>query len=175
MRIVSGKYRGKKLNSPKNENVRPTADRVKENVFNILQNRIYGCRFLDLFAGSGAMGIEAISRGAEFVRFCDVSKESVALLKQNLTGIEGDYQICHCDYKMALEGEFDVIYIDPPYHCEWIDDILQHCAAALRDNGILLFEHLREKPLKNIAKPFIIKDERNYGTVSVLVLSKESI
>ena len=98
MRIISGKYRGKTLASFSGSAVRPTADRVKESLFNILSAEIYGASVLDMFCGSGSLGIECISRGASFVKFNDVSKDSIALLKKNLKGIEGNFKITNLDY-----------------------------------------------------------------------------
>nr|MDE7439293.1 23S rRNA (adenine(2030)-N(6))-methyltransferase RlmJ [Clostridia bacterium] len=117
MRIISGKYRGRVLCEFKGEDIRPTADRVKESLFNIISSRVSGARVLDMFCGSGNLGIECISRGAEFVHFNDVSKDSIALLKKNLNKIEGNYNITCCDFFLCLKAgaKYDLIFIDPPY------------------------------------------------------------
>ena len=102
MRVVAGKHRSRPLYSPKNSDVRPTTDMVKESIFNIIQNDVIGSKFLDLFAGSGAIGIEAISRGAEKVVFVDNSKESISLIKQNLQMLKEEAQVIFGDFEYAL-------------------------------------------------------------------------
>ena len=102
MRVVAGRYRGKKLLSPADDSVRPTTDRIKETVFNILQWEVEGARVLDLFAGSGALGIECLSRGAEEVVFVDKSPSSVALIKENLKGIQGNFRVVTADFAGVL-------------------------------------------------------------------------
>lgn len=121
MRIVSGKYRGKKLLSPIDEKTRPTSDKVKESLFNIIGMRVVDASCLDLFSGSGALGIECISRGAKKVIFNDLNKNAVKIIKDNLSSlknIECEYQVFNKDYKDLLEclnDKFDIVFLDPPY------------------------------------------------------------
>lgn len=129
MRIISGKYRGKKLLSPKNNTVRPTSDMIKESIFNTIQFDIQDSIFLDLFSGSGSMGIEAISRKAKFCYFIDSSKESINLINENLKTIkENNFKVLNKDYKDAIiflkNQIFDYIFIDPPYKMDNINEIL---------------------------------------------------
>ena len=133
MRIISGKYRGKTLASFSGSAVRPTADRVKESLFNILSAVFYGASFLDIFCGRVSLGIECISRGASFVKFNDVSKDSIALLKKNLKGIEGNFKITNLDYTRCIEPseKFDLIFIDPPYMLDYGVAALQLASKAL--------------------------------------------
>lgn len=175
MRIISGKYRGRKLNSPKNQDVRPTVDRVKESVFNVLQFKVVGAVVLDLFAGSGSYGIECLSRSCNKVVFNDNSKESLDLLKSNLRGIEGNFEIMSSDCISAL-GEFkrnkqgfDLIFLDPPFH----SDLSQRClefiyknSEILNEDAIIVCEHLTSQT--NLGGEFFnIKKEKSYGLTTV--------
>lgn len=178
MRIVSGKYRGRKLNSPKNNDVRPTSDMIKESVFNIIQNNIPDCRFLDLFAGSGAIGIEALSRGAKEVVFVDNNKESLAVVKSNLELIGESAKIINKDYSNALavlQGQaFDIIYIDPPFVFKDIKGILTLIDKynVLSDTGIVVYESLYESGEKEKPENFVLIKSKKYGTISIDIYSK---
>lgn len=120
MRVIAGSARSLKLIAPEGVDTRPTLDRYKETLFNVIQTEIPFCRFLDLFAGSGAVGIEALSRGAAFAAFVDSSKESIKCINENLnhTKLFDKAQVIGRDVFTALpllKGGFDVIFIDPPY------------------------------------------------------------
>ncbi len=146
MRVISGKYRGKRLNSPIGNDIRPTGDKVKESIFNAIQFDIAGSRFLDLFAGSGSIGIEAMSRGAEFTLFSDSSKASIELLNTNLKGISDDRKIVNRDYRDALycaDGKWDFIFVDPPYKSDYIGEICEIVKERdmLADGGYIIYEH----------------------------------
>ena len=120
MRIIGGKYKSRVLAEFPGEDVRPTSDRAKESLFNILALKIYGARVLDLFSGSGALGLECLSRGAKEVVFNDYSKESLAILKKNLTALKipvggEETKVQHADYLVCLEqarGQFDLIFLE---------------------------------------------------------------
>ncbi len=122
MRVISGKARGITLNAPKNDDIRPSLDRYKEDVFNIMNLKVYDARFLDIFAGTGAIGIEALSRGAKQVCFVDNNEKSINIIKSNLkkTKLIENNLILQYDYKRALEklnGQvFDIVYLDPPFN-----------------------------------------------------------
>jgi len=126
MRIISGKARGTKLFTLDNDNTRPTLDRVKESVFNIIQNIIYESVVLDLFAGSGAIGLEFLSRGAKKAIFCDSSKDAVNIINKNIekTHLRENAEIYNMDYEKCLKNltgqKFDIIYLDPPYKTDYI-------------------------------------------------------
>ena len=126
MRIISGKARGTKLYTLEGENTRPTLDRVKESIFNIIQNEIEGAKILDLFAGSGAIGLEFLSRGAEKAILCDKSKDAINIIKKNIekTHMEEKAQIINLDFEKCLDKlknqQFDIIYLDPPYATDYI-------------------------------------------------------
>ncbi len=165
MRIISGKYRGRVLSGFKGSDIRPTADRVKESLFNIIASRVQGARVLDMFCGSGNLGIECISRGADFVHFNDVSKESIALLKKNLNKIEGSYIITECDFSGCIKAgeKYGLIFIDPPYASEAGIKALRLIAEGnnLSVNGIAVFE--RDRSFDGEIDGLEKFDERKYG------------
>ncbi len=121
MRVISGIARGTKLETLEGNDTRPTLDRVKEALFNIIQNEIYDAKVLDLFSGSGALAIESISRGAQYAVSSDSSKKAIEIIKQNVkkTHFEDKIKIINKDYKKTLEEisklRFDIIFLDPPY------------------------------------------------------------
>lgn len=146
MRVIAGKYKGKRLTAPKGDNVRPTTDRIKETVFNILQFNIAGKKCLDLFAGTGALGIECLSRGAEEVIFSDKSPESIAVIEENLKGIDGNFKVITADFLGVLRGldhKMDVVFIDPPYKSKLGQIAVEYIVEKdlLSDKGIIYFEH----------------------------------
>ncbi len=153
MRIVAGKYRGRRILSPKGEDVRPTTSRIKETLFNILQRDVPAAKVLDLFAGSGSLGIECLSRGAAHVTFVDKNRESVALIRENLKGMDGEYTVINTDFMSALNGaayngiKYDIVFLDPPYASNMaelaIDFIIRN--GLLDEYGIIVFEHGSEK------------------------------
>ncbi len=161
MRVISGKYRGLTLAEFKGSNVRPTADRVKESLFNILSVRVVGARVSDMFCGSGNLGIECLSRGAAFVHFNDISKDSIALLKKNLSRIEGNYKITRGDFSVCLSGEYDLIFIDPPYASDAGAKALEISARHLSDNGVAVYE--RDRSFAGQTDGLELFDERKYG------------
>ena len=168
MRIVGGTFKSRVLLEFKGNDVRPTADKVRESLFNILQSRIYGSEFLDLFAGTGAMGIEALSRGAKRVFFNDKSRDSVNLVKKNLEklGIEDGVKVVNLDAVSLLKTtteKFDIIYIDPPYQSEFGEQALSVVSSVLKDDGVVIYEN--EKPFSKEISGLIKTDERKYGRV----------
>lgn len=163
MRVISGKYRGRKLAIFEGKDIRPTADRVKESLFNILSAQIADAVVLDMFCGSGSLGIECLSRGAKFVQFNDISKDSLALLKKNLHGIADGYKISNCDYLNCVKpsDRFDIIFIDPPYALEYGNTALKLAAEVLNPNGVAVYE--RDRPFEGDVEGLEKVDERKYG------------
>lgn len=175
MRIVSGKYRGKILSSPVTTNIRPTTDKVKQAIFTKLQFFVAEKRVLDLFCGSGALGIEAISRGASETIFVDKSLDSVKLTQKNLKSIGENAKVINADYKIALNSfkqPFDLILLDPPYASGVYEDCLNFIAQhnLLNDDGIIVCE--RDKMLTLRSDKFKLFDTKIYGTIAVDYFTK---
>lgn len=173
MRIISGKYRGKKLLSPKDDRVRPTTDMVKENVFNLLGGDVVDSSFLDLFAGSGAIGIEAISRGAKRVVFVDKDRESMEYVRRNLTLIGENAETMTSNYLSAITklkgNKFDIIYVDAPYDMHIIDDVLTAVKThnLLDENGQVIYESLAKTNQKSGLIDYELAKSRKYGSVVI--------
>lgn len=177
MRIVSGKYRGKILKEFELSTTKPTTDRVKESIFNLIQFDVQDAVVLDLFAGTGALGIEAISRGAKQVFFVDENLQAIKLIKENLKGIEGNFQINQTSYENFLNStklKFDIVLLDPPYKTEFgikaIDMLIKN--NLLNSNAIIIFETSEENDFKIDIKGFEIK-KKKYGKIVVFKLVKE--
>lgn len=173
MRIVSGKFRGKILASP-SHNIRPTLDKVKQALFTKLQFEIPNSTVLDLFSGSGALGIEAISRGAKEVVFCDKNELSIQLTKKNIASIKFDknetnVEILNCDFLIALEKlknkKFNLIILDPPYESGLYEKAMEFIFKNKMLDGYLVCERLKEKKIEQ--NYFALETTKNYGTVSL--------
>ena len=160
MRIIAGKYRGRRLKSPPSLETRPTSDRLRETLFNILAPRIRGARFLDLCAGSGAVGIEALSRAAVHATFVDQSRKMCALIEANLGELavdENDVEIVNDEAAEFLrrrakkEGlPFDIVFFDPPYEADYdvvLERLSDKSGMLLAADAILVVEHHKKKEL----------------------------
>lgn len=171
MRIIGGEFRSRILSEFAGENVRPTSDRAREALFNILAMQVRGARVLDVFAGSGALGLESLSRGAKEAVFNDISKDSVAIIKKNLATLkipvngekakvrQGDFALL----LQTIEGQFDCIFLDPPYRLECGKTALELIAKRnlLTENGVAVFE--RDLPFNEEILGLKKVDERKYG------------
>jgi len=150
VRVISGEYKGRRLKAPAWDGLRPTSDKLRETLFNILAPRIAGARVLDAYAGTGAVGIEALSRGAAHVTFVEHDRRAHALVAENLAhcGVRDGYAIIRADAARALgdpgAGLFDVMFFDPPYDAE-VDDVLAAATERLALDGVLVFEHARRR------------------------------
>jgi len=151
MRIVSGQYRGRALTAPKGSAVRPTSDSLRETLFNILREHVPGARVLDGFAGTGAVGLEALSRGAAHVTFVERDRRALEALRQNVAACAAAEacaiirdEFVGVRARHAL-GSFDVIIVDPPYDTESYEPILLEAAADLAPGGIVVIEHSRRR------------------------------
>lgn len=184
MRVISGKSRGKKLVSLDGDNTRPTLDRVKEALFNKIQFNIQDATVLDLFAGSGALGIEALSRGAKEVVFCDKVPEAIKIIKQNVTNTNNldKSTIINKEHKEVLEKlvnqnkKFDIVFLDPPYKTNLAIESLQKIIMSnlLTEDGIIIIETDDIKKEKEILKieEVEIFDKRKYGSVWLIFIRK---
>ena len=173
MRVIAGKYKGRRLNSVKGDNTRPTLDRVRENVFNLLSPSLAGARVLDLFAGTGAIGIEALSRGAADVVFCDQARDSVATVRANLAVVGENRRVMCSDYKQCIRAlgsdRFDIIYLDPPYD---FDPDLAAIAEVLARGGRIVYEHSAAKAVALPVRGLSVADERKYGVARITILER---
>ena len=171
MRIIGGKYRSRVLAEFPGEDVRPTSDRAKESLFNILALKLQGARVLDLFAGSGSLGLECLSRGAKEVIFNDFSKDSLAIVRKNLTALKipvngEEAKITQSDYLSCLSvmrGKFDVVFLDPPYRFDYGKSALEMIAkrGLLSENGVAVYE--RDRAFEGEIDGLEQYDERKYG------------
>jgi len=172
MQIITGKYKGRKLFSTSEESTKPTLARVKESLFCVIADEIENKVVLDLFAGSGALGIECISRGAQKVYFCDNNKSAILFLKKNLKNIKEDYAIIENDFFAAISGlneEIDLVFLDPPFSSDFGEKAIYLLVSKnkLKDGALIVFEHSTEKCLPSALKNCIIEKEKSYGSVSV--------
>ncbi len=182
MRVISGSKKGHKLKTPKNHNVRPTEDRVKESIFNIIGQIGQDWIILDGFGGTGSIGIEFLSRGAKLSYLVDNSRDTIGLIEENLkhTKLLDRSILINKDIFLAIRGfankglKFDFIYLDPPFKQEgFIEGLLEAIAEKniLADNGKILLEHEKELVLKE-TNDFKIYDYRKYGSKAITFLKK---
>ncbi len=182
MRVIAGKYRGKKLQEFDLSTTKPTLDRVKEGLFSSIQFDLIDAKVLDLFAGTGALGVESLSRGASDVTFIDSSPKAINIIKQNLKGIEGNFKVCNDDYMKFLinannQGvKYDIILLDPPFDTDYgikaINYILDN--DMLSNNGIIMYERLYNEDFKLSNTNFQFK-QKKYGTVGVVKITRCNI
>lgn len=173
MRIISGKYKGKKLNGFNIDGTRPTMDRVKESLFAMIQNHINGSTVLDLFAGSGALGLEAISNGAKKCYLIDNNQIAIKTIKENSINIKEDINIINIDYKKFLKEtkeKFDIIFLDPPYQSNQLNKALKIIEERnlLNENGIIICEYEKIEPITNLK---LLKN-KSYGPKNIKIYGK---
>ena len=183
MRIIGGKAKGTKLYTLEGENTRPTLDRVRESLFNILQFKIQDSIFLDLFSGSGACGIEAVSRGAKKAILCDKSKEAIKIIRKNIekTHTEEKIELYQTTYENLLETKvkekLDILFIDPPYQTDFAYEAVKIILDKnlIKEDSIIIIETDQEKEVKEqISKLRIeIIDQRKYGRAHLIFLSQK--
>ena len=179
MRIISGTARGRKIIAPDGLNTRPTLDRVRENLFNIIQTRIFSARVLDLFAGSGTLSFEAISRGAHHAVLCDHNRNAYRTEKENaeILGFSDRVEFLHCDWKTAVEKmkdqekKFDIIFLDPPYQLRDLTDLFARIEPLLDENGIIVHEH-EARAVITCNCNFEKTDERKWGICGISFYQK---
>lgn len=184
MRIISGTMRGTKLYTLEGINTRPTLDRVKEALFSKIHMDLQDANVLDLFSGSGALGLEALSRGAQKAVLCDSSRDAIKIIKQNIEKTRTNEKtfLLNCDYKKALEKfkeekiKFDIVFLDPPYKTDFAEQavkiILQN--NLLNEEATIILEtDDEEKVINNLDTRIIkIKDIKKYGRVYLLFLNQ---
>ena len=180
MRVITGSARGKRLIAPEGLDTRPTADRVKEAIFSIIQFDIEGRHVLDLFAGSGQMGVEALSRGAFSCVFVDSDRKAVEATRKNIANcnFEERAEVLSCDAVSALsrmkKGRFGLIFLDPPYNTELLEtSVLKICTLdLLAQGGIMVCETEVGHTLPQLPEGYKILKEYRYGRTVVITVTR---
>lgn len=176
MRVITGSAGGRKLKTPENYDIRPTSDTVKESLFNILQFEIEGRKVLDLFAGTGQLGIEALSRGAESCTFVDTSKKALDIVGKNLETCALKGKLVNEDARLFLKrgGKYDIVFLDPPYASGLYDEILDSIASAdiLSQGGCIVAESPRELSLPELSEPYKKLKEYRYGRIKLTLYTR---
>lgn len=162
MRVIAGTAKGRPLKTVKGREIRPTSDRVKESLFNVLNARVPGAVFLDLFAGSGNVGVEALSRGAELCVFVDLATQHLKVVEENLaaTGLQGRAELLRRDARAALSDlgnrhrKFDLIFVDPPYSQELVPAALEGIAehGVLAEGGWVICEYFKKDSVPDVVE-----------------------
>ena len=172
MRVITGSARGRRLETLEGEDVRPTTDRIKEAVFSIIQFQTEGRVFLDLCAGSGQMGIEALSRGAKQAYFIDSAKKSVEVVKRNLktTGLSDNARVLQTDFRIFLSAggaRFDIAFLDPPYRAGLLQEALPLTAGVMKDTGVIIAENPLDESLAEKYGDFVLDRQYRYGKIRI--------
>lgn len=177
MRVIAGEFRGLRLNEPKNRNIRPTTDRIKEDIFNIIAPYLAECRFLDLFSGSGAIGIEAVSRGCLNATLVESERDGIALIRSNIekTKASERFVVRNQDVVRFLQmsaDKYDVIFMDPPYKLEIIEKVFEILSKRdiITDNGVIVLEQGTGNELAGHIGNFEIFKSKKYSSTIVYFL-----
>ncbi len=180
MRIISGKARGTKLQTLDGLETRPTLDRVKESLFNIINKYIPEATVLDLFSGSGAIGLEFVSRGAKKAYLCDISKDAINIIKKNVekTHSENVVEIYNCDFKNCIHKlngkKLDIIYIDPPYKTNYVKQALEEIIKenCISNESLIIVETDEVERILNDIEYINVKiiDQRKYGRANLILM-----
>ncbi len=178
MRVISGTCRGRKLAEPVGREIRPTTDMVKESLFNIIQFDIEGRKVLDMFAGTGQLGIEALSRGARECLFLDASREGVRLVQENLRRCDLTARVLQCDALGFLKSgeQFDLIFIDPPYDSDLGEQAVRAVSQfdILSKGGIMIFESRADSKFPGLPLSWGQTRFYRYGKIRLTVMRKGS-
>ncbi len=179
MRVIAGRFKGKRIEAPHGEDVRPTSDKVKEAIFSMIMNDIPESCCVDLFAGTGALGIEALSRGATKCLFCDSDRKSISYIRRNIKscGIEENFRIVEADYMKVLrkiDSKYDLFFIDPPYNSNVYLKCLETIDRLdlLSDEGIIVTEHDKTLTLPESVGLLKKYKEKTYGKIQVSLFYK---
>ena len=181
MRIIAGSRRGKKLLPLRSSKTRPTGGRLRETIFNVIGSAVSDAVVLDLFAGTGALGIEALSRGAGSAVFVDADPAAVDLIHRNcrncgfsdLATVIRHNILTNLNCLRRIEAEIDLVFVDPPYDRQMVAPALDHLvrAARLHPNALIVVEHGRREELENLCRTLQLREQRRYGKTLVSFLS----
>lgn len=174
MRVITGTARGRVLRTLEGEDVRPTTDRVKEAIFSMIQFETEGRRVLDLFAGSGQLGIEALSRGAAYATFTDMSAESVDIVKKNLlmTHLEKNSEVLRTEaisFLRTNKKKYDIVFMDPPYSKGILQETLPYVVGNVNDGGVIICEHPYGEEMPENVGDFSLYRDYKYGKIGITV------
>ena len=182
MRIIAGISRGRKLVSLKDSSIRPTGDRVKEALFSMIDAHLPGSRVLDLFAGTGSLGLEALSRGAEFATFVESSRKSLEVLNKNikLTEFQAQSEVIHQDALIAAAAfgksgrVFDIIFVDPPYMENLYEKVLSSIGnyGIIRNGGLVVVEHPAAMAINEAKVRFTPVRSKRYGNTAISIYTR---
>ncbi len=172
MRVIAGSAKRRVLQTLKGNSVRPTSDKVKEGIFNAIQFEIENKSFLDLFSGTGQIGIEALSRGAKNVVFVDIEKESIEIIKKNLNLVRfsDGFEVCNMDYLCFLKTNksfFDIVFLDPPYRTGKLRKALFGVTNFMNKDGLIICEHPIDEVLPENVNTFVLSKCFNYGKIMI--------
>jgi 16S rRNA (guanine966-N2)-methyltransferase len=174
VRVIAGQFRGTRLHAPSGIDIRPTADRLRESIFNIVGPRIRGKRVLDLFAGTGAMGIEALSRGAIHAVFIDNHPQALDLIRRNIAKVRMAERATVITWDIARNLQClhdrpvsDIIFVDPPYGRGLIQKTLNNLQTVETGVSMIVVEHDEKESLNDIPESFLLEDQRRYGKTLV--------
>lgn len=175
MRIIAGEHRGRRLFAPEGDETRPTGDKVKEALFSIIRSDVPDAEVLDLFAGSGALSLEALSRGAKSAVLCDKSKKAVAVIKRNveMVGYSDRARIITGDWQTAVAGKFSLVFLDPPYrmhevYAEAANRLLS--GGHLTDDALIVMEHSADMAVEGLDPAFEITFNRAYRDTALTLV-----
>ena len=181
MRVITGIARGRKLREPAGLETRPTTDRVKEGIFSSIQFELEGRRILDLFGGTGQMGIEALSRGAARCTFVDLRKEAVTVIRENLelTGFSDRAQVIQGDalaFLSRCRETFDVIFLDPPYDSGLLEKTMELVTTIdiVSENGIIVCENGSNAGWPSVLPPYRLQKEYRYGKIKTALYRRQA-
>jgi 16S rRNA (guanine966-N2)-methyltransferase len=184
LRVIGGDLKGKRLHTIPGKIIRPTADRLRESIFNILAFCVRGKVVLDLFAGTGALGIEALSRGAVFSTFIDQHKEAISVISRNINtcGLEGRTRIIkwnairNLNCIQSIHPAFNLVFMDPPYNENFLRPVLSNLyrSNCLEKGAVIIVEHSHLEPIPNDFRELAISDQRRYGKTLVSFLDYQA-